>query len=82
MLPLFAFLKYTLEAPKNKKYSELNIRGAGEKLVELKHINRNVIKAGMFCWYPNGCFHVYIQVMEMIKAVAQALNDYGKPAWL
>ena len=47
MLPLFAFLKYTLEAPKNKKYSELNIRGAGEKLVELKHINRNVIK---------GCF--------------------------
>ena len=23
-----------------------------------------------------------LQVMERIKAVAQALNDYGKPAWL
>ena len=33
--------------------------------------------------FEMGSFHLsLLQVMERIKAVAQALNDYGKPAWL
>ena len=33
--------------------------------------------------FKKGSFHfLLLQVMERIKAVAQALNDYGKPAWL
>ena len=39
-------------------------------------------KVTIHIWHKKAIFNIVVQVMERIKAVAQALNDYGKPAWL